>query len=92
MFLRSFRSKAPRRQALCIKYLALIQSLESSGILTLQEEKAHSSWGQTPVKDTGDRTQHQEAYLLTGMSEELTFKAVHLKIQNLRELFMTYSG
>lgn len=26
------------------------------------------------------------------MSEDLTFKAVHLKIQDLRELFMTHSG
>lgn len=61
MFLRSFRSKAWGRLTLCIKYLVLIQSLESSGILTLQEGESTFQLG--PDSRPRHRTR-QGAYLL----------------------------
>lgn len=93
MFLRSFRSKALGRLTSCIKYLVLIQSLESSGILTLQEGESTFQLGPTDVKDRGDEpsTKGPISWLpLPGRLEEVTSEAVHLWIQDLIELFMLY--
>lgn len=56
--------------------------------MTLQREKAHSSWGHIHLKDRGDgpSTKAISWLPLGGRIEEVD----HLRIQDLIELFMFY--
>lgn len=93
MFLRSFRSKALGRLTSCIKYLVLIQSLESAGVLTLQEGESTFQLGPHSHKSHRGQLSIQGPifwFLLAGGLEEVTSKAVCLRTQDLIELFMPF--
>lgn len=95
MFLKSFRSKTLGRLTSCIKYLALIQSLESSGILALWEGESTFQFGPSSRWRHRQPTQYSEAQLLVpiGLKVEggdLGGCPEYLIVQNLKELLMCY--